>query len=75
MGIANSNGVLAAHNDLNAWEMSIHKTVPFKAVYFARVVYKRYNWMTMFPFLVNFCAEHMRNFIWEQVFRFERVEA
>ena len=58
----------------NAWALSLDGTVPFKIIFYAQVPFKRYDWMINWaPWLLKFCAAHLRNFIWEQVFVFKKI--
>lgn len=54
----------------NAWFCE-QPSVPLKLIFYAQVPFSEYNWMP--NFLLRFCAKHMRNFIWEQRFTFEKV--
>lgn len=55
----------------NAWFLEQDKA-PVALIEYHVVPFAKYNWMFRFPFtwLGRFCAEHMRNFIWEQRFLF-----
>lgn len=54
----------------NAW-FAEQQSAPFVLKQYIQVPFKKYNW---FPgFLLRFCANHLRNFIWEQRFIFQRV--
>jgi hypothetical protein len=57
----------------NAWACKEAERVPVKMVNYVRVPFKEYNWMLRFPRLLAFCAEHMRNFIHEGQYTFEKV--
>lgn len=60
----------------NAWAKTIEGTVPFEMIGYHRVPFKHYSWMRRWPFiyLLRFCADHMRNFIWEQQFIFRKYD-
>lgn len=59
----------------NAEAMLPDNTLPLKLVAIYRVPFKRYWWMTRWPFkwLLLFCTLHLRNFIYEQQFTFKKV--
>ena len=59
----------------NAWAHIEDETVPLEMVSYQRVPFPRYMWMRHWPFLwlLNFCAEHLRNFIHEQRFLFTKI--
>ena len=59
----------------NAWARMVSGSVPLKIINYEQKPFKHYNWMIRWaPWLLRFCANHLRNFIWEQVFVFERIE-
>jgi SAM-dependent methyltransferase len=60
----------------NAWAHGQEMTVPLMFKDMAKVPYVEYMWMMRWPFkwILNFCSNHMRNFIWEQVFIFEKID-
>lgn len=61
----------------NAWAKTVEHTIPLNMKFYHRVPHKQYSWMRYWPFrafLMPFCAEHMRNFIWEQQFIFEKYD-
>jgi len=66
------HGAASYRSGNNAWAKTEEGSVPLKLVRYTRVPYKKYNWMKRFPKLLEFCADHMRNFIWEQQFIFEK---
>ena len=56
----------------NAWGASQEK-IPLIITKYSQVPFKQYYWMVKWcPWLLQFCAKHMRNFIWEQ--RFEIIK-
>ena len=58
----------------NAWAMTEIDSVPIEMVDYGLVPFEKYMWMTKWcPRLLAFCADHMRNFIWEQRFTFRRM--
>jgi SAM-dependent methyltransferase len=58
----------------NSWAKE-QRPVPFRMVGYHQVPFKEYEWMVRWcPRVLNFCAEHLRNFIWEQRFTFIRLE-
>ena len=51
------------------------EVIPLLDVGYAQVPYTRYQWMDKWcRWLLRFCADHFRGFIWEQRFYFEKVE-
>jgi SAM-dependent methyltransferase len=61
----------------SAW-FAEQEPVPFHLVEYWQVPNKQYFWMNKWPWrkfrLLDFCAKHMRNFIWEQRFIFEKID-
>lgn len=59
----------------NAGAEIISDTVPIEMVGYMRVPYQKYRWMVRRPFrpLLAFCADHLRNFIFEQRFTFVKI--
>jgi len=60
----------------NAWAAGISGTVPLKMVKYEQTPHGKYNWMMHWPFkgLLAFCSEHLRNFIWQQTFTFQKFD-
>lgn len=58
----------------NAWASLVSGKIPLKMNRWDRSPHGKYNWMLRFPRLLNFCADHLRNFIWEQTYTFEKVD-
>ena len=57
----------------NAWAKTIEGETPLKMVDYQQVPHKEYQWMIKWcPWLLKFCANHLRNFIWEQRFEFQK---
>lgn len=73
-GIKDGNNIVTWRSGTNAWAITQEGTVPFKALLAAQIPFPKYTWMLHFHWLLQFCARHMRNFIHEQVFVFERIE-
>lgn len=67
------HGIHEANHGTSAWARENKETVPLKLESYSQVPYKKYNWMVKFPWLLRFCAHHMRNFIHEQVFVFSKI--
>ena len=60
--------------NVNAWAANEWHTVPLKIISYAQVPHKEYNWMVKWcPWLMRFCADHMRNFVHEQRIVMEKV--
>lgn len=58
----------------NAWAMEDEKNAPpFSMRHYLCVPHKEYHWLLRFPKILEFLATHMRNFIWEQIFIFEKI--
>lgn len=68
-----NNQAEAFRHGTNAWAHTVSGKIPLKMNRWDRSPFKKYNWMLRFPRLLNFCADHLRNFIWEQTFIFEKV--
>lgn len=68
-------GIIGTNRWTNAWAMEPSNFVPFKLVNYQRVPFPQYAWMTRWPFhwLMKFCADHLRNFIWEQRLTFIKI--
>lgn len=72
--LASFHGVKHARQGLNAWAESEFESVPFELIEYHRVPFAKYQWMvTWCPWLLEFCAGHMRNFIHEQQFIFRKI--
>ena len=72
-GIQDGNDIVGFRSGTNAWALELEGSVPFRALHAFYVPFPKYNWMLRFPWLLQFCAYHMRNFIWENCFVFERI--
>lgn len=70
---ASFHGIRGRNSGTNAWAIETEETIPLVMERYYQVPFKQYEWMTRFPWLLRFCAEHMRNFIWEQQFHFRKV--
>lgn len=58
----------------NAWAETQYGTVPFILIGYVQVPWPQYFWMVKWcPKILRFCAEHMRNFIYEQRFMFQKI--
>jgi SAM-dependent methyltransferase len=66
-GIANRLG----GRSLNSWAAE-QKIIPLVIVRYGRVPFPEYNWMP--KWLLNYCAKHLRNYIWEQRLLFTKIE-
>lgn len=69
------HGIQKSTHGSSAWAAVEEDKVPLMMVDYYRVPFKQYEWMFKRPFrwLGEFCAEHMRNFIWEQQFHLQKV--
>lgn len=68
-----SNEAIWCRGATNAWARTIEHTIPMECIQYVKVPFAQYNWMRRTPRLLNFCANHMRNFIWEQIFIFRKI--
>lgn len=58
----------------NNWAATERGSVPLKLMSFTQVPFRKYFWMARWcPWLLAFCAAHLRNFIHEQRFIFRKV--
>lgn len=58
----------------NAWAME-QNILPMRLVNYAQVPFREYQWMIHCEWLLRFCAKHLRNFIWEQRFLFQKTRS
>ncbi|HAX95792.1 MAG TPA: hypothetical protein DCY35_04620, partial [Prolixibacteraceae bacterium] len=74
-GIADGNGIVSFRSGTNAWALTQEGTVPFRCVSSAHVPFPKYAWMMHWPFIyfLNFACRHLRNFIHETSFVFEKI--
>ena len=72
-GIEDGNSMLSSRGGTNAWAVHEQHQIPLKCIHYWQVPYKGYNWMLHCTWLLKFCARHLRNFIWEQIFIFEKI--
>jgi len=71
---ASFHGISGYMRGNNAWAVGQENSVPLKMVSHMKVPEARYQWMGKWcPWLLKFCSDHLRNFIWEQRFIFEKV--
>ena len=68
------NDLVGTRSGTNAWAAE-QKRLPLKMVGYQQVPFKEYQWMFHFPWLLRFCSRHMRNFIWEQRFIFQKTRS
>jgi len=67
------HGIQGATHGTSAWAETENDKIPLVMVRYNQVPYKDYYWLTRFPRVLDFCAKHMRNFIWEQQFHFKKI--
>jgi SAM-dependent methyltransferase len=68
------HGVHGSTHGASAWAQIEQDKVPFRLDSYAQVPYQEYEWMVRWcPWLLRWCAKHLRNFIWEQRFRFIKI--
>jgi ubiquinone/menaquinone biosynthesis C-methylase UbiE len=71
---ASFHGIRGRPSGTNAWATTVEGSIPLVQEFYAQVPYKQYEWMVRWcPWLLRFCANHLRNFIWEQQFVFRKV--
>ena len=70
---ASFHGIRGRPSGTNAWAIDVEGSVPLVLERYYQVPFKQYEWMTRFPRLLRFCADHLRGFIWEQQFHFRKV--
>ena len=67
------HGIINYTSGSNAWAKTVETALPLKMIEYRRVPFKEYEWMIKWcPWLLSFCAKHLRNFIWEQRFEFQK---
>jgi SAM-dependent methyltransferase len=71
-GIGKKGANTLYRSGTNAWAKTVEGTVPLEMIKYLRVPFPAYNWMRRLPWLLGFCADHLRNFIWEQQFIFQK---
>jgi SAM-dependent methyltransferase len=67
------HGIMNALSGTNEWAKTEQNSVPLKMWEYYQVPFQRYEWMVRFPWLLQFCADHLRNFIWEQRIIFIKI--
>lgn len=68
------HGVSEAPAGTNAWAYTVKDSVPLRPESYQQVPHEKYAWMIRWcPWLLQFCASHLRNFIHEQVFVFRKI--
>lgn len=69
------HGIHGNLSGTNSWAKEQESIVPLVLEQYAQVPYPEYYWMTRWPFqrLLEFCANHLRNFIHEQQFHFRKI--
>ena len=59
----------------NAWAKEVKNSLPIKMIDTKLVPFNSYQWMMRWcPWLLSFCATHLRNFIWEQRYYFQSTK-
>jgi SAM-dependent methyltransferase len=60
----------------NAWARTVEGSVPLELRYYHQVPFKQYTWMRHWPFIyyLRFASAHLRNYIWEQQFIFQKYD-
>lgn len=68
------HGIMEATHGTSAWAHENQEKIPVRMESYQQVPFKKYYWMIKWcPWLLKFCANHMRNFIHEQVFVFRKI--
>lgn len=72
-GVIGQDGKNRDGSPTNAWFESQDK-VPLKLIFYGQVPFPEYQKWWMPNWVLRFCARHLRNFIWEQRFTFQKME-
>jgi SAM-dependent methyltransferase len=68
------HGTIGRKHGTNAWAEDCLDSIPLQMISFSLHPFEKYKWMIKWcPRVLAFCAEHLRNFIWEQQFKFVKV--
>ena len=68
------HGIQGLTSGTNTWAITEEGTVPLRVMSYHKVPFSPYQWMIRWaPWLLKFCADHLRNFIWEQRFVFRKI--
>lgn len=67
------HGSVGATHGTSAWAKSVNDSVPLMLKDHKRVPFPQYNWMPRW--MLRFCGNHLRNFIWEQRFTFMKINS
>lgn len=68
------HGIRGAQSGTNSWAATEAESVPLMLREYYQVPFTEYQWMAKWcPRVLRFCANHLRNFIWEQRFIFVKV--
>jgi SAM-dependent methyltransferase len=74
IGPSSFHGTLGQKSGESTWAESVRDTVPILFKEYVLHPHVEYQWMaTWCPWLLRFCARHMRNFIWEHRMVFEKI--
>ena len=72
--VSSFHGVKGRPSGTNAWAKTEEDSVPLALESYFQVPHKEYEWMARWcPRVLRFCANHLRNFIWEQQFVFRKI--
>lgn len=59
---------------VNAWAMNEDR-VPLKVISYEKVPNPQYNWLAKwFPAIMRFCADHLNNFVHEQIIILQKIQ-
>lgn len=73
-GLWSFHGTRGFTHGANAWAVDEQDTVPLQLVRYTKVPFEDYQWLARWlPRVFNFCAAHLRNFVWEQQFEFRKI--
>ncbi len=68
------HGIRGWGHGTNTWAVEEMNTVPLVLESYQRIPHREYQWMLRWcPRVLTFCADHLRNFIFEQRFSFRKV--
>ena len=68
------HGIAGSEAGANSWAEEEAESIPLRLESYYQVPFEQYQWMAKWcPWLLRFCADHLRGFIWEQRFEFVKI--
>jgi SAM-dependent methyltransferase len=68
------HGIAGSRPGANSWAEEERESIPLRLESYYQVPFEQYQWMARWcPWLLRFCADHLRGFIWEQRFEFVKI--